>query len=97
MAVQIEARDPLPDAAPLGMSGGSPSLAMSSTGTSIRSSSRFFSEVSTMVTGRHRAASPAPANSSWSACAGSAARVFVALRAGRSGARFVSDPCLARV
>ena len=53
MAVQIEARLGPCDAGPLGISSGWPSLAMSSTGTSIRSSSVFFEPASTSVTGRY--------------------------------------------
>ena len=51
MALQIEDRC-APPAGPLGMSSTSPILAMSSTGTSMVSSSFFFCEVSTIVTGR---------------------------------------------
>ena len=53
IAVQIEDRTGPFDAAPLGISSICPIFAMSSTGTSIDRSSRFFSEVSTIVTGRN--------------------------------------------
>ena len=51
MALQIDERGAAP-AGPLGISTGSPIRAMSSTGTSMVSSSFFFCDVSTMVTGR---------------------------------------------
>jgi hypothetical protein len=52
IAVQIDVRFGPCDAGPLGISSGWPIFAMSSTGTSMRRSSFFFSEVSTTVTGR---------------------------------------------
>ena len=54
MAVQIEARTGPCAAGPLGTSTGLPSAAMSSTGTSMRSSSCLLWPASTMVTGRWR-------------------------------------------
>ena len=68
IADQIEDRAGPCAAGPLGISSISPIFAMSSTGTSICSSSRFFCEVSTMVTSRYLATggetSPSDVNSS---------------------------------
>ena len=58
MAVQIEARTGPCAAGPLGTSTGLPSAAMSSTGTSMRSSSGLLWPASTMVTGRWRTPRP---------------------------------------
>ena len=64
MAVQIDERG-APAAGPLGISSISPIRAMSSTGTSIVSSSFFFCDVSTMVTGRYFGDARSALNSSW--------------------------------
>ncbi len=63
MAVQMELRTGPCAAGPEGISMGSPMRAMSSTGTSIRSSSVRREPASTMVTGRQTGASAGPANS----------------------------------
>jgi hypothetical protein len=63
MAVQIEVRTCPCAAGPEGISIGSPMRAMSSTGTSIRSSSVRRVPASTMVTGRHTGARAGAANS----------------------------------
>ena len=64
MALQIDVRTGDCEAAPLGIATTSPILAMSSTGTSIVSSSFFFSDVSTIVTGRNAGAALPPAENS---------------------------------
>ena len=65
IADQIDVRDAGCDAGPLGISPVSPIRAMSSTGTSIRSSSSFRCDVSTTVTGRYSGVPVCAANSSW--------------------------------
>ena len=55
--VQIDVRAGPCEAGPLGISTIWPIFAMSSTGTSIVNSSFFFSDVSTIVTGRKRGVS----------------------------------------
>jgi hypothetical protein len=63
MAVQIDWRLGPWEAGPLGISCGWPIAAMSSTGTSMRRSSFFFAEVSTIVTGRYAEVAVAAVNS----------------------------------
>ncbi len=66
IADQIDWRGGGCDAGPLGISSSCPIRLMSSTGTSIRSSSFFFADVSTIVTPRYAAAAVSPtANSAW--------------------------------
>ncbi len=60
----MDARGPGDDAGPLGMSSACPMRAMSSTGTSMRRSRRFLSDVSMIVTGRYAGDAEPAANSS---------------------------------
>ena len=75
IAVQMDDRF-APAAGPLGISSASPIRAMSSTGTSILSSSRFFWDVSMIVTSRYAGAADSALNSSWMASSGSSTAIF---------------------
>ncbi len=65
MLAQIDVRAGPCDVAPLGISIGCAIFAMSSTGTSTRSSSGLGARASTIVTGRQDGGGSMPENSSW--------------------------------